>query len=120
MEEMNEQQMDELILKAFERRHVVEEINRAVMRDIRRQERRRKMLYWRNAVTFSFGLPLTFFVFGVLFAKYVVSATSGSYAVVCTVLPVAALLFAAWRAVCRFSAWQGVINSGSAGRIYEV
>lgn len=120
MIEMNEQQTDMLILKALERRHILEEINKAVMCDVRREARRRKLRYWRNAVAFSFGLPLVLLVFGVLFAKYVMMATSGPYAVVCTVFPVATVLFAAWKAVCYFSAGQSVINKTPAGLINEV
>lgn len=120
MKEMNEQQTDLLILKALERRHILEDINKAVMHDVCREARRRKFRYWRNAVAFSFGLPLALFVFGVLLVKYVVMATSGPYAVVCIVFPVATVLFAAWKAVCHFSAGQSVINKHPVGLINEV
>lgn len=45
MKAMNEQQFDMLIAETLERRHFVEEINKAVMCDIRRKARQRKLRY---------------------------------------------------------------------------
>ncbi len=120
MKAMNEQQFDMLIAETLERRHFVEEINKAVMCDIRRKARQRKLRYWRNAIAFSFGLPLSLFVFGVLFVKYVLSTTSEVYSTICLLIPVAAVLFAAYKAVCNFSADRSVINSDRIGLISEV
>lgn len=120
MKEMNEQQTDMLITQAMERRHIVEEINRAVMCDVRRIARRRKLQYWKRAVAFSFGLPLVLLVFGVLFGKYVVPAASGVYALPCVCFPVLTVLYAAFKSVGSFSAGQDVIKQDTAGLISEV
>jgi len=120
MKEMNEQQIDRLIMQAMERRHVVEEINKAVMCDVRRMARRRKLQYWKRAVAFSFGLPLVLLVFGLLFGKYAVPAATGVYTLPCTVLPVLTVFYAAWKAVENFSAGQTVIKRDTAGLISEV
>lgn len=117
---MNERQTDMLIMRAMERQCILEGINKAVMCDVRRMARRRKLRCWKRAVAFSFGLPLVVLVFGLLFGKYVVPAASGACAIPCVVFPVLTVLYAAWKAVGDFSAGQGVIKRDAASLISEV
>lgn len=120
MKKIDEQQMDLLIASALERRHVVESINKAVMRDIRRAERRRLMRQWLRVVAFSFGLPLVLVLFGFLFCRYVITAAGEGAMLVCTVFPVAAVLYGAWTAIREFSVRRSVINGKVNGLIDEV
>lgn len=117
---MNEQQMDMLIADTLKRQHIVEEIGRNVMAEVRRAERRKKLAYWRRAVAFSFGLPLVVVTFGLLLYNYVYAATEGTMSIICTVIPVVAMLCSTWQIIKNFSADEGVINGKAACLMDEV
>lgn len=120
MKKIDEQQMDALIAETFIRKQTVEEINRAVMREVRLTVRRRRLRRWVRLAAFSFGLPLVLLLFGCLMVKYVVSATEGRMLLLFTVVPTAAVLYGAWAAIANFSVGQDVINSCDEGLISEV
>lgn len=120
MKRIDEQQMDLLIASALERQHVVESINKAVMRDIRRTEHHRMAHQWLRVVAFSFGLPLVLVLFGFFFCRYVITAAGEDVTLVCTVFPVAAMLYGTWKAIKEFSVRRSVINGNVAGLIDEV
>lgn len=115
MKEMNEQQIDMLIADTLKRQHIVEEIGKNVIAEVRRAERRKKTAYWKHAIVFSFGLPFVIVAFGVLLYRYVFAATDGAHSIICTVIPAVAMLFSTCRIIKYFSADENVINAKVAG-----
>lgn len=120
MRQIDDQLIDTLIAETLDRRRITESINAQVMRDIRRTVRRRALRRWIRIVTFSFGVPLGLTVFGLLLRRYVLTATEGVLALVCTVIPAAAVIYVTWHAVMNFSIGQGVIKSPADGLKDEV
>ena len=67
MKEMNEKELDALISASFEREELLEQINRSVMTDVRRQAHRAWLRRWGRMAAFAFGVPtvLTCFAYSV-------------------------------------------------------
>ena len=103
MEEKNvnltEQQLDELIRQSFEREEIAREISVAVMKDLRRQTRRRQLRQWGRAAAFAFGLPLVLLLFGWLLWLFVSQQGQNLIVYVCLVFPAAAMFYGSWKAV---------------------
>ena len=57
MKEMNDKLFDTLIRESFDRRHILDEINAQVMRDIKASARRQRLRHWARLLTFCFGMP---------------------------------------------------------------
>lgn len=100
---ITDQQLDDLISQSFERQQIAADISSAVMKDLRRQTRRRQLRQWGRAAAFSFGLPLVFLLFGWLFWLFVNQQGQSSIVYICLVFPAAAMLYVAWHAIRNFS-----------------
>ena len=100
---LTDQQLDDLICQTFERQTISDDISVAVMKDLRRQARRRQLRQWGRAVAFAFGLPLVLLLFGWLLWSFVSQQGHSSLIYLCLVFPVAAMLYATWHAIRNFS-----------------
>ena len=100
---ITDQQLDDLISETFERQTIIDDISVAVMKDLRRQARRRQLRQWGRAVAFAFGLPLVLLLFGWLLWSFVSQQGHSSLIYLCLVFPVAAMLYATWHAIRNFS-----------------
>lgn len=101
---ITDQQLDDLICESFERQSIADEISVAVMKDLRRQTRRRQLRKWGRAAAFAFGLPLVLLLFGWLLWSFASQQGHSSLIYLCLVFPVAAMLYATWKAIENFSA----------------
>ena len=101
---LTDQQLDDLISETFERQTIIDDISVAVMKDLRRQARSRQLRQWGRAVAFAFGLPLVVLLFGWLLWSFVSQQGHSSLIYLCLVFPVAAMLYATWKAIENFSA----------------
>ena len=70
---MNEN-IDTLISATLDRQHLVAEINRATLSDLRRTVRRRRLRRWARVVAFAFTMPLIVFACAYLLYMYVLPA----------------------------------------------
>lgn len=100
---LTEQQLDDLILQTFERQQIAEDITVGVMKDLRRQTRRRQLRQWGRAAAFAFGLPLVLLLFGWLLWPFVSQQGSSSLIYLSLLFPVATMFYAAWKAIDIFS-----------------
>jgi hypothetical protein len=96
---LTEQQLDDLILQTFERQQIAEDITVGVMKDLRRQTRRRQLRQWGRAAAFAFGLPLVLLFFGWLLWLFVSQQGQNLIVYVCLVFPAAAMFYGSWKAV---------------------
>ena len=101
---LTDQQLDDLISETFERQTIADDISVAVMKDLSRQARRRQLRQRGRAVAFAFGLPLVLLLFGWLLWSFVSQQGHSSLIYLCLVFPVAAMLYATWKAIENFSA----------------
>ena len=100
---LTEQQLDDLILQTFERQQIAEDITVGVMKDLRRQTRRRQLRQWGRAAAFAFGLPLVLLLFGWLLWPFVSQQVSSSPIYLSLLFPIGAMLYATWHAIRNFS-----------------
>lgn len=100
---LTEQQLDDLILQTFERQQIAEDITVGVMKDLRRQTRRRQLRQWGRAAAFAFGLPFVLLLFGWLLWPFVSQQGSSSPIYLSLLFPVATMFYAAWKAIDIFS-----------------
>ena len=108
---LTDEQLDDLILQSLHRQQMVDDINVAVMKQLRRTTRRRSLLRWGKIVVFAFGLPLMLFVFGwllwtVISQQDVILFSIHNFRLsvfTCLLLPIATMLYASWRAIANFS-----------------
>lgn len=100
---LTDQQFDDLIRESFERKAIADDISVAVMKDLRRQARCRQLRKWGRAVAFAFGLPLVLLLFGLLLWPFVSQQGHSSPIYLCLGFPVAAMLYATWKAIENFS-----------------
>ena len=109
---LTDEQLDDLICQSFSRQQMVDEINVSVMKQLRHDSRHRNLLRWGKIAAFAFGLPLALFLFGWLLwwssvglqTDLQFSFFDGQWPVfLCLVLPVCAMLYAAWQAIKNFS-----------------
>ena len=106
-----DEQIDDLIRQTFIRQETVEEINAAVMKQMRRDTRRRKLMRWGRIVAFDFGLPLILMSFGWMLWSFVVQQEAFRFSffdgrlpfVVILLLPIVTMLYATWQAIEKFS-----------------
>lgn len=100
---MNEQNLDSLIAATLDRQHLLEELNKATIADIRRQVRRRRMRRWARVVAFSFGLPFMVLACAYLFYMYVLPTMQSSAYALVLLFPLLAIIYAVQRAIRNFS-----------------
>ena len=100
---LTDQLFDDLIRESFERKAIADDISVAVMKDLRRQARRRQLRKWGRAAVFAFGLPLVLLLFGWLLWSFVSGQGHSSLIYLCLVFPVAAMLYATWKSIVYFS-----------------
>lgn len=100
---LTDQQLDDLIQQTFERQHIADDISVSVMRQLRRQTRRRQLRQWGRAAAFAFGLPLVLLLFGWLLWPFVSQQGQSSIVYACLVFPAAAMLYSLWKAIENFS-----------------
>ncbi len=100
---ITDHELDELILQTFERQAVTDEIHADVMKQLRRAARHRRLRQWSRAVVFAFGLPLVLLLFGWLLFTYLPRFDEMSPLYLCLIIPVATMLYTAYRAVEHFS-----------------
>lgn len=108
---LTDEQLDDLIQQSFARQQTVEEINVAVMGQLRRATRRRRLLQWGRMIVFAFGLPLLLFLFGWLLWMSVSQQEAPLFSIfhfqvsvfACLLIPIGAMLYASWRAIENFS-----------------
>ena len=103
---MNEQNLDSLIAATLDRQHLLEELNKATIADIRRQVRRRRMRRWARVVAFSFGLPLIVLACAYLLYIYVFPTMQNTVYVMVLLFPLLAIFYAVQRAIRNFSPEQ--------------
>ena len=99
---MNEN-IDTLISATLDRQHLVAEINRATLSDLRRTVRRRRLRRWARVVAFSFGLPLVLLACAYLFYMYVLPTMQSSAYALLLLIPLFAIIYVAQRAIRNFS-----------------
>lgn len=99
---MNEN-IDTLITSALDRQHLLDTLNHAVVCDIRRQVRRRRLRRWARVVAFSFGLPLAVLACAYLLYMYVLPTMQSSAYALLLLIPLFAIIYAAQRAIRNFS-----------------
>lgn len=102
-DELTDPQLDELISQSFERQQIAADISSAVMKNLRRQARRRQLRQWGRAAAFAFGLPLVLLLFGWLLWPFVSQQGQNSIVYACLVFPAAAMLYSLWKAIENFS-----------------
>lgn len=102
-DELTDPQLDELISQSFERQQIAADISSAVMKNLRRQARRRQLRQWGSAAAFAFGLPFVLLLFGWLLWLFVSQQGQSSIVYICLVFPAAAMLYVAWHAIRNFS-----------------
>ena len=100
---MNEN-IDTLISATLDRQHLVAEINRATLSDLRRTVRRRRLRRWARVVAFSFGLPLVVLACTYLIYRYALPAFDTVDYALCLVFPLLALVFGIQQTIRNFSA----------------
>ncbi len=108
---LTDEQLDDLIQQSFARQQTVDEINVAVMGQLRRATRRRKFLQWGRMIVFAFGLPLLLFLFGWLLWMSVSQQEAPLFSIfhfqvsvfACLLIPIGAMLYASWHAIENFS-----------------
>ena len=108
---LTDEQLDDLIQQSFARQQTIDEINVAVMGQLRQATRRRRLLQWGRMVVFAFGLPLLLFLFGWLLWMSVSQQEAPQFSLfhfqvpvfVCLLFPIGAMLYASWRAIENFS-----------------
>lgn len=100
---MNEN-IDILISATLDRQHLVAEINRATLSDLRRTVRRRRLRRWARVVAFSFGLPLVVLACAYLICRYALPAFDTADYALCLVFPLLALVFGIQQVIRNFSA----------------
>ena len=96
-------EIDELIRTTLERQQTVEQLNRTIMKDVRRRARRAWLRRWGRIAAFSFGLPLVLLVF-VIGMVAAIRHTPNWPIRYCLVIPVVAMLHFAWYEMKHFSA----------------
>ena len=108
---LTDEQLDDLVRQSLIRQQMVDEINVSVMKQLRHTTRRRSLLRWGRIIAFSFGLPLLLLLFGWLLWSSVNQQDAPQFTVfnyrmsfyICLLFPVAAMLYATWRAIVNFS-----------------
>ena len=58
MNNMNDSDLDTLIRETMERRTLLTDLDRLILADVRRRDRRAWLRKWARIIVFSFGLPL--------------------------------------------------------------
>lgn len=99
---MNDKELDELIMQAVERQQTLETLNRAIVKDVRKRARRTWLRQWGRIVVFSFGLPLLMLIFAAG-TYYIASLEGFGYLRLVLVLPVATMIYMAYRSSKNFS-----------------
>ena len=108
---LTDEQLDDLVRQSLIRQQMVDEINVSVMKQLRHTTRRRSFLRWGRIVAFAFGLPLLLLLFGWLLWSSVSQQDAQCFTFfnyqmsfyICLLFPVAAMLYATWRAIVNFS-----------------
>lgn len=100
---MNETNLDNLIAATLDRQHLIAELNRATLTDLRRTVRRRRMRRWARVVAFSFGVPLAVFVCAYLFITYVFPLFGTSVYALSLLFPLVSLIYGLQHVVRNFS-----------------
>lgn len=108
---LTNEQLDDLIRQSFSRQEMVEEINLSVMKQLRRNSRRRNLLRWGRIVAFAFGLPLIVLLYGWLLWSSFSQQEAFRFSIfdgqlpflVILLLPIATMLYATWQAIIKFS-----------------
>ena len=98
---MNEN-IDTLITSALDRQHLLDTLNHAVVRDIRRQVRRRRLRRWARVVAFALAMPLTVFACAYLLYMYVLPAMHPSAYALLLIIPLIALFYSFAKAIRNF------------------
>lgn len=100
--ELNDKELDELIMATMERRAMLGALNSNIVKDVRRKARRERFRRWGRIVAFSFGLPLLLLLFGL--GLWLLLTIPSVWPVRFTLLlPVATVLYFAWRSMRDFS-----------------
>ncbi|MBP5514156.1 MAG: hypothetical protein J6Y04_05220 [Bacteroidaceae bacterium] len=99
---MDDRQFDEIIMQAVERKQTLAELDRVIIRDVKRKARREWMRKWARIVVFSFGMPFLLLIFaaGIYFASTV--GDLRMYRLV-LIIPCATILYFGWRLMKDFS-----------------
>ncbi|MBR3443004.1 MAG: hypothetical protein IKG96_05035 [Bacteroidaceae bacterium] len=98
---MNEN-IDTLISATLDRQHLVAEINRATLSDLRRTVRRRRLRRWARVVAFAFTMPLIVFACAYLLYMYVLPAMQPSDYALLLIIPFIALFYSFAKAIRNF------------------
>lgn len=98
---MNEN-IDTLITSAFDRQHLLDTLNHAVVSDIRRQVRRRRLRRWARVVAFAFTMPFIVFACAYLLYMYVLPAMQPSDYALLLIIPFIALFYSFAKAIRNF------------------
>ena len=98
---MNEN-IDNLIAATLDRQHLLDTLNHAVVSDIRRTVRRRRLRRWARVVAFSFGLPLGVFACAYLLYMYVLPTMQPSAYALLLIIPLIALFYSFAKAIRNF------------------
>lgn len=106
MELMNDKEFDKLIAESFERNEMLEELNRSIMKDLRRNIHRQRLRRWASIIGFSFGFPIFLVLYGYasykIFVKY-----EGNIEIMCgLIITVIAMIAIAWKVAKEFSIEQ--------------
>lgn len=103
MNEMTDNNLDALIRETLDRRQLLADLDRLIITDVRRRERRAWLRRWARVVAFSFGLPLVLLIF--FACAYIIINEHGATSLTLYVMPfpTLALFYAARYAVCQFS-----------------
>lgn len=78
---MNDQQLDQLIMQAVERKATTEAISRTVMTQLRQQRRRYIVRRVARMVAFAFGLPLLLLFMGYTFYHFLLQQSPSVWVV---------------------------------------
>ncbi len=62
---MSDDELDGLITASLERQELLEDVNREVMKEVRRSSRHETLRRWMRAIAFAFGLPALLLFYGI-------------------------------------------------------
>ncbi len=101
---MNDRQLDNLIRENFEREAMLEDINRRVMHQISRQERRITSRKFLRMVAVAFGTPLILLGYGITIYKYVMEQPQSTLVQTILIASVMIVLVSFAKIILKFSA----------------
>ena len=103
MNEMTENNLDKLIEETLERRQLIADLDKLIIADLRRHERRTWIRRWARTVAFSFGIPMILLFFATSTYFFIQQQGASAFTLFILTWPTLALILATHRALKTFS-----------------